>query len=207
MAITTYAELKTAIETWLNRADLSSYTGDFITLAESMMDNDSRLRTRHAVVRSTLSVSSQFTTLPTAFRRMINVEYQTTPVRPLEYLPPQRMDDVRSVDPTGTPYYYSIHGTELEVAPVPDSAVTLGIIYWAGITALSVSNTSNWLLAARPDIYLYASLIQTAPFLKEDERIGVWRGMYDQLCNDYAAASEADQISGAPLIVTSGVIG
>ena len=35
MAITTYAELKTAIANWLNREDLTSVIPDFISLAEA----------------------------------------------------------------------------------------------------------------------------------------------------------------------------
>ena len=33
MSITTYAELKTAVQVWLDRADYSAYVADFITLA------------------------------------------------------------------------------------------------------------------------------------------------------------------------------
>lgn len=207
MAIATYSDLKTALANWLNRSDLTSLIPDFITMAEARMDSDSRLRVRHSIVRADITVSSQFTTLPTAFRRMINIEYDTTPVRPLEYRTPQQMDAIRASDPTGTPYYYCVHGTELEVAPVPDESVTLEAIYYAGITALSDSNTTNWLLTARPDIYLYASLIEASPYLHEDERVAIWQAQYDARCEQYAASSEADQISGAPLVMTSGAIG
>lgn len=205
--ITNYSTLKSSIADWLLRDDLTPVIPSFIALAEARMNRDSRLRTKDAIVRGTLSVSAQFTTLPAAFRRMINLEYQTTPVRPLEYRTPQQMDLIRASNPSGTPYYYCVHGTELEVVPVPSETVTLGAIYYAGITALSDSNTSNWLLTAAPDIYLYASLLQAAPYLKEDERVPVWASLYDQLCNEYQQSSEADQSAGAPLVVTSGAIG
>lgn len=207
MSIANYSELKTSVAAWLLRSDLTATIPDFIALAEARMNRDSRLRTKDAIVRGTLSVSGQFTTLPTAFRRMVNIEYQTTPVRPLEYRTPQQMDVIRASNPTGTPYYYCVHGTELEVVPVPDSAVTLGVIYFAGITPLSDSNTTNWLLTAAPDIYLYATLLQAAPYLKDDERVGLWGAFYDQLCAEYQQSSEADQSAGAPLVVTSGAIG
>lgn len=51
-------------------------------------------------------------------------------------------------------------------------------MYYEQIPALSDSNTSNWLLDAAPDAYLYGSLLQAAPYLAEDERIQVWSTLY-----------------------------
>ena len=33
---------------------------------------------------------------------------------------------------------------------------------------------SNWLLACAPDAYLYGALLESAPYIKDDERIAVW---------------------------------
>ena len=38
MAITTYAELKTAVGDWLNRSDLDSVIPNFISLAEAQFN-------------------------------------------------------------------------------------------------------------------------------------------------------------------------
>lgn len=207
MAASTYSELQSLVASYLRRGDLTSQIPDFIALAEKRMDRDMRLRTKDAIVRTTLSASTQFTTLPTGFRKMLNLEYQADPVVPLVPRSPQQMDDYRSAHSSGSPVYYCIHGTELEIVPVPEAAITLGIIYWQGVTALSDSNTSNWLLTAAPDIYLYASLVESAPFLRDDERIQLWEGLYNSRCDMYAASSEEDQAGGEPLVVTSGAIG
>jgi hypothetical protein len=37
---------------------------------------------------------------------------------------------------------------------------------------------SNWLLEIAPDAYLYGSLVQSAPYLKDDGRVQVWGGLY-----------------------------
>ena len=42
MSITTYAELKTAIASWLNRDDLTSVIPDFIALTEAALNRDLR---------------------------------------------------------------------------------------------------------------------------------------------------------------------
>lgn len=207
MAISTYSELQTAIGNWLNRGDLTDRIPEFIALAEARMNRDNRLRVEDAVIRATLSVSGQFTTLPTGFQRMINCELQVTPVQALEYKTPQAMDAVRSADATGRPRFYCVHGAELELAPAPDGTYTLGLIYYRNIPALSDSDTTNWLLTAAPDLYLYASLSESAPFQKDDERVALWESIYNQRAQQYQESSEADQTAGSPLVMTSANIG
>jgi len=48
------------------------------------------------------------------------------------------------------------------------------MIYRKNIPALSVTNTTNWLLALAPDLYLYGALLESAPYIKEDARIQTW---------------------------------
>ena len=38
----------------------------------------------------------------------------------------------------------------------------------------------NWLTEYAPDVLLYASLLEALPFLKNDERVQMWQGMYDR---------------------------
>jgi hypothetical protein len=45
---------------------------------------------------------------------------------------------------------------------------------------LDDTNQSNWLTEYAPQLLLYASLLEATPFLKNDERIGVWQQMYDR---------------------------
>jgi hypothetical protein len=39
---------------------------------------------------------------------------------------------------------------------------------------------TNWLLTQHPDLYLYAALVESAPYLKDDERIALWRAELDR---------------------------
>ena len=58
MALTTYAELKTSIGDWLNRADLTAVIPDFISLAEAQIERT--LRTRQMIVRANASFDAQY---------------------------------------------------------------------------------------------------------------------------------------------------
>jgi hypothetical protein len=201
MAIGTFSELETALANWLNRADLSDRIPEFIELAEARMNRDRRLRVVDAITRDTLTVNSQFTALPSDFARMVNCEYQSDPVLPMEALSPQQMDVHRSQGTTGDPRYYCVIGNELEVVPVQSEDATLGIVYHRRISALSDSNTTNWLLTAAPDIYLYACKLEACLYLHEDERVPVFQALYDQRASEYLASSEEDESAGSPLVV------
>ena len=46
---------------------------------------------------------------------------------------------------TGQPTNFAIFGTEMELWPTPDAAYTIEMVYTTYITALTSSNTTNWL--------------------------------------------------------------
>jgi hypothetical protein len=99
-------------------------------------------------------------------------------------------------DTGGIPRYYAHVGDSFEFYPTPDTSYTGGIVYTAKVPALSISNTSNWLLTEAPDVYLYGSLIQSAPYLVEDARIAVWAGLYRDAVDRLNNASNASKWSG-----------
>ena len=65
MAISTYAELQSAVGDFLNRQDLTTVIPTFIALAEA--DLNRSIRHRSMLTRSTATIDSQFTALPTDF--------------------------------------------------------------------------------------------------------------------------------------------
>jgi hypothetical protein len=71
-------------------------------------------------------------------------------------------------------------------APEPDATYTLRASYFASITngsELSSSNPTNRFILENPDIYVYATLAESAPYLREDERLGIWEGILDARLN------------------------
>ena len=63
-------------------------------------------------------------------------------------------------------------------------------------------NATNWLLDAHPDAYLYGSLMQSAPYLQADERIGIWAGKYNQIKEQITASDEKAKFSGETPTIT-----
>lgn len=95
-------------------------------------------------------------------------------------------------------YYNLVGGSELEVTPAPASAATLEMLYYASIPALA-DNTTNWLMTAAPDAYLYGSLLHAAPYLDDDMRVAVWQAGYSRALSGLQAADERAKYSGGPL--------
>lgn len=193
MAITTFSELKTAIANWLNRSDLTDRIPEFIDLCETELDR--QLRTTDQLTRSTTPITGQYASLPTDFLEIRNIQLDTSPVKRLQYLTPDRLDDERRTTyrSSGEPVYYSILGNNMEFAPTPDTTYTLQIAYYARLTKLSDSNTTNFLITNHPDIYLYGSLKHAEPFLMNDERIVVWGTLYERALEQLRLQEEAQK--------------
>lgn len=203
MAITNYSELKAAVADWLNRSDLTSVIPSFVSLAESQANRDERLRTREAMVRATASFDQQYATLPSDYNEMANLQINNvTPFVSLQYVSLNQIDQYKSSFTTNNvPKYYTIVGNQIELLPTPGTAYTAEMVYYAKIPALSDANPTNWLLTKHPDVYLYGTLIQTAPYLKDDERVGTWANLYERAVGDIEVADERALYAGSVIKV------
>lgn len=198
MAITTYAELKTAVADWLNRSDLTTAIPNFIALAEAQMNR--QIRHRKMVVRADATVATQYFAAPADWLETIRFQLNTNPITPLVYVTPEQMIEDEQVYSTGgQPMFFTIVGQQFQVLPAPDDSYDAELMYYAKIPALSDAAPTNWLLTEAPDVYLYAALVQSAPYLKEDERTGVWAGLYQTLINDMKIADERARIGSSKL--------
>ncbi len=198
MAISTYSELQSAIGDWLNRSDLAAVVPNFIALAEANFNR--QIRTRQMVKRATAQVEDGFTTLPTDFLEAKNVQLNTSPIRALTYVTLDAADGIRAGAATGMPAHYTIVGTAIELVPYPSGTYELELAYYGRIPALSSVQTINWLLTDHPDVYLHGALMQSAPYLRDDERIATWGSVYQAALRDLKLADDKSAVSGSPLI-------
>jgi hypothetical protein len=210
MAITTYAELQTATANWLDRTDLTSRIPEFIELAEA---NFNRLIRQPDMIAKddSFSIASRYTTLPTDTLQIIRIVVDLSPVIVLEYMTPEEISERRIVmNATGRPYYFTTIGgstDQLEVLPSPDSTYTSSIVYYTRIAALTDAATSNWLLAAHPDIYLFGTLVEAEPYLKNDERLSMWAARLDKALNDLRLQGQRERHTASGLRMRSRVLG
>ena len=92
------------------------------------------------------------------------------------------MDDYRTAndDPTGQPVYFAIDGDTMELAPTPDQAYDLQLVYFAEVPPLGANNAENFLSRTAPDVYLYGALKHASIFLMEDERLPIFVAYFEK---------------------------
>lgn len=97
--------------------------------------------------------------------------------RSYEYLRSYWPDETQ----TGTPAFYADYDYQhFVVAPTPPRAMPFELLYWELPALLGDDNQTNWLTEYAPNLLLYASLLETAPYLKADQRVQTWMGLYDR---------------------------
>ena len=166
MQIVDYASLQDAIASWLNRSDLAARIPDFIGLAETWMMRKLRLRLMEADAAMTGVVGSRFITLPTDYQEPLNLWWNNGSDRePLRFVAPALIDVWTA---NGHPYQWAIDGTKVAFERPCDQAYSFTFRYRQKL-ALSTGTPTNVLLTAYPDIYLFASLAEAAPYLKDKD--------------------------------------
>jgi hypothetical protein len=200
MALDTFSGLKTTIADYLNRDDLTSTIPTFITLAEAKFNR--KLRMRQMIKRATATIDTQYFAYPADWLQAKEFILNTNPITYMEFVTDKQSNELRQnqIIAVGKPKYYSIIGTQIEVIATPDSSYTGELTYYAKITALSDSNTSNWLLAYAPDLYLYGALLEATPYLKDDERLGTWSQLYANTLSDMEVADQRASVSSTPVV-------
>lgn len=184
MSLTNYSGLKAEVAAWLRRADLTAEIPTFIALAEAQMNR--KLKTLNQMARTTVAVNAEFVNYPADFNGVVTFDLQTSPVTRLKWFGADAITDLtatRYASPA-KPLKYGLIGAQFRFWPAPDQAYTADLTYWQTIPGLSDSNTTNWLLTNHPDAYLYGALAQSAPYLKADERLAVWSGLFERTVAD-----------------------
>jgi hypothetical protein len=92
-----------------------------------------------------------------------------------------------------------LRAAEIELAPIPDTAYSLVMLYYAKPTPLSDSNTSNVFLANAPDALLYGALLEAEPYLYNDNRVAIWSNFYNSALESLNVSDESSEYSGVPL--------
>lgn len=201
MAIATFAELKTAVENWLDRTNLTDRVPEFITLAETRVNRSLRVLGIETRSITSLVAGQAYYAFPSDFQEMRNIQINTNPITLLTYRTPQQLDvEYPDQSTTGTPKVYTIIGSQFQLAPIPESTDDLEIAYFKSPAVLSDSNTTNWTLTNAPDLLLYASLLEAEAFLVNDSRVPLWKAAFDEGMKEINMQAKRARHSGTALV-------
>lgn len=155
----TYSELKTAIADYLHRTDLTTKIPQFIERAEAYLFREINIKDLRVSVAGT--TTGEYVTLPADFSEVVRLtcnyggtEYDLNYAsQPINYT-------------VASPKHYALENNKLRIfGTSTGQAYTL--YYTPKMTALSDSNTSNWLLANASDLYLYAASLEAARYIRD----------------------------------------
>jgi hypothetical protein len=194
LSLDTYANLKTELSDWTARADISATIPTLIVLFEAWANRNIRHRSMET---EATTAATEYIALPDDFLELRDIQFQSSPRVQLPYITPEYADLYDPTGATGIPAYHTIVGNQIRLVPAPVSAPDVRISYWQSIPALSDANTTNWLLAAHPDAYLFGSLFNGLIWA-HNPQIAVYLGdMWRSIMADLHKAGKLSNLGGA----------
>lgn len=195
--ITSFATLQTAVTDYLARSDLSTFTENFIQNAESKLYKRLRIRAMEKTYNS--AISSGVLSVPSDYVQMKHAYVNTSPITWLERLSAEQIYSKYPVrSGAEIPKYYAREASSFIFGPYPGD-YSVNSIYYSRFTALSSANSTNWFIDEAPDLLLYGSLLEAEPFIKNDNRLTVWKSFYDDSFMAVRDEERREGLSGGSL--------
>lgn len=187
MAINTYTTLKTAISKWLLKDSSDSYftsamIDDIIFLAESELSRRLRIRQMRDQATLNYTLNDNAEDLPTGFLEAYSVRFSgSNSPQEIQYADAGYFARNNLYASQGQPSFFYFDETSMIVGPAPDGDYDIILDYYKSIPNLSGSQTTNSVLTAFPDIYLFACLKQAYIASQDTAREAVYEARIDKL--------------------------
>jgi hypothetical protein len=150
-----------------------------VTLAERRISRELKILGFLRAVQTTMVAGVAVLQKPDRWRDTVSMRVNSKSLfsRSYEYLRSYWPDEAQ----LGTPEFYSDYDYQhWLIAPTPSVDMPAEIMYYEQPAFLGEDSQTNWLTEYAPDLLLYATLLEASPFLKKDERLTVWQGMYER---------------------------
>ena len=200
--ISNYSELRVAVVSILQRADLTADVPNMIQLAESQINQRLESRFLEKIGSITTTTGVETVAAPSDLMSVKNVKITSvSPYEEIEVTTPDSYRKRSENGQTGQPTLSTAIGLNFYFNPVPDADYTVSIVYQGRIIALSDANPTNDILTVFPDVYLYGALANAAPYIN-DNRIPVWRDLFMSAID---GANKSDWNQGANAVLRTEV--
>lgn len=192
MALDTYANLQAALRAELDISDTGALPDaavvDAINRAEAKINRRARFREMEQLAYATYSASStgqiesRLLAPPTGMLEMITLKVKVATANDSTY------ESVPYVTPAVMVNWYGKSRLvftlrdqiEFNVEAPSDREVMMH--YYKGWDL--ATNSTNWLLTNYPDVYYYGALAELQTYIRDDERMLLWKGMFDEGIRD-----------------------
>lgn len=129
------------------------------------------------VVNTTLLPENPVLQKPVRWRKTVSMKINGAPIlnRSMDYITQYQNES----DP-GQPLYYGDYDYDhWALAPIPDEGYEAEIIYFSRVQPLDTENQENLFTREAPQALLYGTLLQAQGYLKNTEKLAVWKQYYD----------------------------
>ena len=175
----TYDSLVEDVKRYCERNDASfvEQIPRLIMLTEQSIAAEIKTLMQLNVVNTTLLVNNAVLEKPVRWRKTISMKVNGQPIlnRSMDYV-----TQFQTESSPGQPLYYGDYDYDhWALAPIPNSAYSVEIIYYSRIQPLDIENQENLLTREAPQALLFGTLLQTQGYLKNTDKLAVWKGYYD----------------------------
>ena len=180
MALASYNDLVSTVESYLARSDLTNVIPTFVMLAQQRMTRDLRTREMLKLATTTATGGDGTVELPADFLEMREIHFQGNPPITLDYQSPDLFFRNLVTSTSGLPFFYTLINDQIQFAPVPNGTQVVEMLYYFQPEFISSTVSNNVYIDNYPDAILYASLAEAEPYLMNDARTQTWATMYDR---------------------------
>jgi hypothetical protein len=177
----TYDSLVSDVIKYMERNDPSfvDQIPRLIMLAEQEIATQVKTLWQLNVVETTLVPGTSGSVLekPARWRKTVSMKVGGQPIQ----LRSQDYTALYAADADqAAPLYYSEYDyNHWAFAPIPDAAYDVEIIYYERIQPLDEQNQENLITREAPQAILFGTLLQAQGFLKNQDKLAVWKQYYD----------------------------
>lgn len=190
-----YGELKTEITDWLGDGQFAAKVERMIELAEAEINRRLDTMDMEAIATATAN-NDEYLALPADFGGVKSARLITTEGHefPLRYITDTHMSEFPEPEKDYLTRFMTIVDGQFRFYPKLDDE-TVEIRYSKRVPALSTSNTTNWLLNAHPDVYIYGSLAQAGAFA-DASKVSAWRAQFENAMHQVVSYDVRKRFSG-----------
>ena len=123
----------------------------------------------------------------------------------LDFLPAVDFWREYASNTSGAPKAFTIEGDYIVWGPPSDGLYAGKFLYYRRFVTMSANSDTNWLVQNHRAIYVYAALLEAAPFLGNDPRVLTWSTLYDDIVEKVNLEAEAGRYGGGPLVIRHGM--
>lgn len=192
---TTFESLKTDVKGYIERGGSTTSDPDvfaqiprLINLCERNISDRLKLLGQIEILRdlSGLVINQAIITKPDRWRQTVSLNFGTgtdnmtmTPIFPRSYEYCRMFWPDQSA--VGVPAFYADYDYQhYLIVPTPEATYPLEGIFYMQPQLLDDVNQTNFFSTYTPAVLLYGTLLEAAPYLKNDERIAVWEKKFNE---------------------------